>query len=286
TRPKIDKSVRNDLKETYESFQLFESSLFDHQVLRRLVAFMYEEPATIIDYFKDDAIVAVDEYNRIKETETNLISEADEFMQGLIESGKGFMGQNFLQYDGFESLLKQYPVTYFTLFTTTMSVELNDIIKFSCKPVQQFYGQYDIMRSEFQRFIQNDYTVIVLAETELKKERIQSMLNEMHIPTFIDTPSPQVEGGSAIITKGSLSEGFELPYMQLAVVTERELFKSKQKKKAKQHKKLTNAEKIKSYQDLKVGDFVVHVHHGVEIGRASCRERAQIEGGRCTLNRQ
>src|SRR5699024_8995110 len=31
----------------------------------------------------------------------------------------------------------------------------------------------------------------------------------------------------------------------------------------KQHKKLTNAEKIKSYQDLKVGDFVVHVHHGV-----------------------
>ncbi|MEX5674722.1 MULTISPECIES: transcription-repair coupling factor [unclassified Staphylococcus cohnii species complex] len=263
TRPKIDKSVRNDLKETYESFQLFESSLFDHQVLRRLAAFMYEAPATIIDYFKSDAIVAVDEYNRIKETETTLISEAEEFMQSLIESGKGFIGQNFLQYDGFESLLNRYPVTYFTLFTATMLVELNEIIKFSCKPVQQFYGQYDIMRSEFQRFIQNDYTIVVLAETEAKKERIQSMLNEMHIPTFIDTPSTQSDGGSAIITEGSLSEGFELPYMHLVVVTERELFKSKQKKKVKQHKKLTNAEKIKSYQDLKVGDFVVHVHHGV-----------------------
>jgi transcription-repair coupling factor (superfamily II helicase) len=124
--------------------------------------------------------------------------------------------KTFLQYDGFESLLKQYPVTYFTLFTTTMSVELNDIIKFSCKPVQQFYGQYDIMRSEFQRFIQNDYTVIVLAETEVKKSASNQCLNEMHIPTFIDTPSPQVEGGSAIITEGSLSEGFELPYMQLS----------------------------------------------------------------------
>lgn len=52
----------------------------------------------------------------------------------------------------------------------------------------------------------------------------------MHIPTFIDTPSRRNEGGSAIITEGSLSEGFELPYMQLVVVTERELFKSKQKK--------------------------------------------------------
>lgn len=276
TRPKIDKAVRNELKETYESFQLFESSMFDHQVLRRLVAFMYQQPTTIIDYFKDDAIVAVDEYNRIKETETALISEADEFMQNLIESGKGFIDQSFLQYDAFENQLKSYPVTYFTLFTATMPVELNEIIKFSCKPVQQFYGQYDIMRSEFQRFIQNDYTVVVLAETEVKKERIQSMLNEMHIPTFIDTPTHRNEGGSAIITEGSLSEGFELPYMQLVVVTERELFKSKQKKKPKQQKTLTNAEKIKSYQDLKVGDYIVHVHHGV--GRYLGVETLEVGG--------
>ncbi|MEB6291768.1 transcription-repair coupling factor [Staphylococcus xylosus] len=276
TRPKIDKAVRNELKETYESFQLFESSMLDHQVLRRLVAFMYQQPTTIIDYFKDDAIVAVDEYNRIKETETALISEADEFMQNLIESGKGFIDQSFLQYDAFENQLKSYPVTYFTLFTATMSVELNEIIKFSCKPVQQFYGQYDIMRSEFQRFIQNDYTVVVLAETEVKKERIQSMLNEMHIPTFIDTPTHRNEGGSAIITEGSLSEGFELPYMQLVVVTERELFKSKQKKKPKQQKTLTNAEKIKSYQDLKVGDYIVHVHHGV--GRYLGVETLEVGG--------
>lgn len=52
TRPKIDKSVRNDLKETYESFKLFESTYFDHQILRRLVAFMYETPSTIIEYFQ------------------------------------------------------------------------------------------------------------------------------------------------------------------------------------------------------------------------------------------
>ncbi|WP_418129239.1 transcription-repair coupling factor [Staphylococcus sp. HKU1] len=276
TRPKIDKSVRNDLKETYESFQLFESDMFDHQVLRRLIAFMYDQPATIMDYFNDDAIIAVDEYNRVKETESTLTTEVDEFIQNLIESGKGFIGQSFLQYDGFETLIKDRPVTYFTLFTATMSVQLDEIIKFSCKPVQQFYGQYDIMRSEFQRFVQNDYTVVVLAETELKKERIQSMLNEMHIPTFVDTVGDQNPEGSAIIVEGSLSEGFELPYMQLVVVTERELFKSKQKKKPKRQKTLTNAEKIKSYQDLKVGDYVVHVHHGV--GRYLGVETLEVGG--------
>ncbi|MBF7017902.1 transcription-repair coupling factor [Staphylococcus durrellii] len=276
TRPKIDKSVRNDIKETYDSFKLFETSLFDHQVMRRLVAFMYEQPATIIDYFQQDAIVAVDEYNRIKETEETLTTEVDDFMQNLIESGKGFIGQSFLEYQNFDTLLKKHPVAYFTLFTATMSVKLQDIIKFSCKPVQQFYGQYDIMRSEFQRYIANDYTIVVLAETETKKERIQSMLNEMHIPTFVDIAENDIQGGRAIITEGSLSEGFELPYMQLVVVTERELFKSQQKKKRKQQKTLTNAEKIKSYQDLKAGDYVVHVHHGV--GRYLGVETLEVAG--------
>ncbi|MBK3720167.1 transcription-repair coupling factor [Staphylococcus arlettae] len=276
TRPKIDKAVRNDLKETYESFKLFEETHYDHQVLRRLVAFMYEQPATLVDYFQDDAIIAVDEYNRIKETEQTLTTETDEFSQNLIESGKGFIRQTFISYDNFESHLNAFNVAYFTLFTATMPVKLNHIIKFSCKPVQQYYGQYDIMRSEFQRFIQNDYTIVILAETEVKKERIQSMLSEMHIPTFIDGPNNDIEGGCAVITEGSLSEGFELPYMQLVVVTERELFKSKQKKKRKQQKTISNAEKIKSYQDLKVSDYVVHVHHGV--GRYLGVETLEVGG--------
>ncbi len=47
TEPKIDKSVRNDLKETYENFEILRKYIFDHQILRRLVAFMYETPSTI-----------------------------------------------------------------------------------------------------------------------------------------------------------------------------------------------------------------------------------------------
>ncbi|MFG6183664.1 DEAD/DEAH box helicase, partial [Staphylococcus aureus] len=42
-----------------------------------------------------------------------------------------------------------------------------------------------------------------------------------------------------------------------------ELFKTRQKKQRKRTKTISNAEKIKSYQDLNVGDYIVHVHHGV-----------------------
>ena len=91
-------------------------------------------------------------------------------------SGNGFIGQGFMKYESFDALLEQHAVAYFTLFTSSMQVPLQHIIKFSCKPVQQFYGQYDIMRSEFQRYVHQDYTVVVLVETETKVERIQSML--------------------------------------------------------------------------------------------------------------
>ncbi len=263
TRPKIEKAVRQDVKDTYESFLQFDTNFIDHQVIRRLVAFMYEQPATLVDYISNNAIIVVDEYNRVKDTEETLMSEVNDFMQQLIESGKGFIGQYFLDDDAFENLIKTRNITYFTLFTASMPVKLDHIIKFSSKPVQQFYGQYDIMRSEFQRYINNGYTVVVLVETETKKERVKAMMNEMHIPIVEAGASANIQGGHAVIVEGSLSEGFELPYMSLAVVTERELFKSKQKKAKKRTPTMTNAERIKSYQDLKVGDYVVHVHHGV-----------------------
>ena len=55
------------------------------------------------------------------------------------------------------------------------------------------------------------------------------MLNEMHIPT-VSNIHEDIDGGQVVVTEGSLSEGFELPYMQLVVITERELFKTRQRR--------------------------------------------------------
>lgn len=90
---------------------------------------------------------------------------------------------------------------------------------------------------------------MVLVETETKVERIQSMLNEMHIPTVTNVHN-DIKSGQVVVTEGSLSEGFELPYMQLVVITERELFKTKQKKQRKRTKTLSNAEKSSHIKTL------------------------------------
>ena len=72
-----------------------------------------------------------------------------------------------------------------------------------------------------------------------------------------------------------MSAGFELPFQRLAVITDAELFKGKPKRKSRPQK-VSNAERIKSYSEIKPGDYIVHVHHG--IGRFIGLETLEVSG--------
>src|SRR5690606_7482158 len=73
-----------------------------------------------------------------------------------------------------------------------------------------------------------------------------------------------------------LQNGFELPFMRLVVITENEVFTQKQRKANRVRHNISNAERIKSYTDLQIGDYVVHVNHG--IGKYLGIETLEING--------
>ena len=77
------------------------------------------------------------------------------------------------------------------------------------------------------------------------------------------------------IVDGEMSSGFELPLQRIAVMTDEELFKQRPKKKSRPQK-MTNAERIKSYSEIKPGDHIVHIHHG--IGKYIGIETLEING--------
>ncbi|MFS8612948.1 MAG: transcription-repair coupling factor, partial [Planifilum fulgidum] len=68
---------------------------------------------------------------------------------------------------------------------------------------------------------------------------------------------------------------FEMSTARLAVVTEGEVF-TQRRRRARRIAKMDYAEKIKDYQDLKPGDYVVHVNHG--IGRYMGIETLEVDG--------
>ncbi len=64
-----------------------------------------------------------------------------------------------------------------------------------------------------------------------------------------------------MVCYGKVRRGFEYPILKFAVITESDIFGAQQKKK-KRHRTY-EGEKIQSFTDLSVGDYVVHENHGL-----------------------
>src|SRR5699024_12669861 len=67
-----------------------------------------------------------------------------------------------------------------------------------------------------------------------------------------------------LIIIGNISSSVEMPIYRFAIVTEQERFKKKQKPTHKTQT-MSNAERIKNYQELKIGDYVVNRNHGIGL---------------------
>ncbi|MBQ5585590.1 MAG: transcription-repair coupling factor, partial [Selenomonadaceae bacterium] len=85
-------------------------------------------------------------------------------------------------------------------------------------------------------------------------------------------PEEQVKPGRINLVQGALLNGFELPGAGLVLVTEKDIF-GRQKKKLS---RVSSEERISSFPEINVGDYVVHTQHG--IGKYMGVETVEIEG--------
>ncbi|MBX3279490.1 MAG: transcription-repair coupling factor [Acidobacteria bacterium] len=96
-------------------------------------------------------------------------------------------------------------------------------------------------------------------------DRLREVFREYEVPgVSLDSARNAPDPGSVILTLGDLSGGFALPGSELVVYTERDLFDetSAAERPATQRKPRTGAF-LSDFRDLKIGDFVVHIDHGI-----------------------
>ncbi|MFJ8264241.1 transcription-repair coupling factor [Rummeliibacillus sp. NPDC094406] len=225
----------------------------------RYGSLLYDRPAFLGDYFAQDGLVVYDELGRIQEVMEAWEKEEKEWFLSLLEEGKMVHAAN-PSFSLKEIIaMIHLPSIYFALFARAFAgIRFKKTTSFSCKPMQHFHGQMPLLKNEVERWQLGKFTVLFVTEDEERLTTIQTTLEDYDI--HIQIGEPKAEGIFAIT--GKLTAGFELPLQRLAIVTEEELFKQKPKKKSRPQK-MTNAERIKSYTEIKPGDYVVHVHHGI-----------------------
>ncbi|WP_438448956.1 transcription-repair coupling factor [Gorillibacterium sp. sgz5001074] len=220
--------------------------------MAKYISMLYPERQTLLDQLPPDTVLVIDEPARIVETAKQLERDEAEWITGMLQEGKSLPA--FVISKPYESLLhrKPFPCVYLSLFLRQVAgASPQNIVNVPCRPMQNFHGQMNVLKSEMERWRKTGSKVLLLAQGRERIDKVRRVLQDYHIE------EPE------LILDGNLQAGFEIPSVRLVVITEGELFTQKQRKARKIDKKLENAERIKSYQELKVGDYVVHVNHGI-----------------------
>jgi transcription-repair coupling factor (superfamily II helicase) len=135
------------------------------------------------------------------------------------------------------------------------------------QPSDKFHGRIKDMAEAVRRSHEAGHEIVLLGSTVGMAERLRDIVHEYGIPfrcEFGEQPLKALDDTAVpIIGLGKISGGFRLPDLNLEVLAETDIFDESEHL-APQHKR---RQKISSFvsdlQDLKPGDYVVHIDHGI-----------------------
>ncbi len=153
-------------------------------------------------------------------------------------------------------------------------------VDWKTQSVMRYHGRLADLAADVIRQRENGAETMFVMPSLGVAERIDDILDEYEINAELLLPSEGVEAesdsGQTIVTVGRLSSGFAMPTARLTVHVESDLFDeagdgalerrapaADGRKREGKKRKLRTAAFLSDFRDLKVGDFVVHIDHGI-----------------------
>ena len=131
--------------------------------------------------------------------------------------------------------------------------------------LHHYQGQLDLLIDDILDKKNNGYKTLILAGTRARGERLVDTLRDRGIESNYRDNVDEIAFGEVVITFGNLLKGFECPDYKICVISDKEVFGEAKRKIPKKKSKSKGVSKIKSFAELKPGDYVVHANHGVGV---------------------
>lgn len=221
----------------------------------------YEAEWTLLDYLPAATPIIVDDMHKIADKHAQFDKELAEYVTQELQKGKTLSHNTYFA-SAYLRLRSYTPSTYCSTFQKGVgNLRFEEIYSFNQHSMQEFFNQIPLLKEELARYAKSGYTVILQANSDHSLQNLQKTLEEyeLYLPAY---PENQLVKGQQQLTVGSLSAGFHFLDEKLVVITERELFNRKIKPRVRR-KQMSNAERLKHYNELAVGDYVVHHVHGI-----------------------
>ncbi len=247
----------------------------------KYITLVYPERCSLFDYFTERTCVIVKGTNAINERLRGAEWHQNQVIEELLEGGT--IAAKYTDYSKPAAHYELFCDRNVTLHTDSITQGLSGkntsgIFHFRSKQTVSYDEKTDLLFEDIEQYIASGFSVAVLCENEVFAKNISGLLSEREIETSIE--SDEIKPKSVGLYWKNQFRGYELTSARVAILsTDREgragginsVSKSMRRKKKK-----SNTQAIFSYNDLEVGDYVVHEAYG--IGRYAGIENLVQDG--------
>ena len=225
--------------------------------------------SSLLDYFDwDETVCFLDEPVKLEEQGRAVNMEVASAVENRLDAGLDVEELSLLTSEEtiFEKLSMHSCVSLCVLDRKNSFYKADFRTTINAKNHQSYGNSFDLLVEELAKYRKNKFRVVLVSASKSRAERLARDIDDAGVPcVYTGDTDRKLEEREVDVVYGNLVRGFEYPLLKFAVITENDIFVRNRRK--TKYRKYSGAGHIKSFNDLKVGDFVVHENHGLGIYR-------------------
>ena len=235
-----------------------------------MIDYFYKETVCFSQYLDPEkTLFVLDEPNRVQQEGEAIEAEFQESMMQRLEKGYLLPGQMKLlsgTATALSRLTENHTLGLSTLDPARGHFRVVNQYSMSVRSVNPYNNSFELLVKDLARWKKDGYRVILLSGSRTRAGRLAADLTENGVTAFYSEDMDRVpEPGEIMTACGNIHRGFEYPLIKFVVISESDVFGKEHKKKKRQ--KTYEGQKIQSFTELSVGDYVVHENHGLGVYR-------------------
>ena len=131
----------------------------------------------------------------------------------------------------------------------------------SCQPIVELNGRVGDWVADIRRFREAGETTLFIAATPGRAERTIELLKDYEVLAVPVERADDARYAAVLVGIGHLSRGFRLPDAAFQIYAEADVFE--EERRAPERRRAASKAFLSDLRDLKPGDLVVHVDHGI-----------------------
>jgi len=135
--------------------------------------------------------------------------------------------------------------------------------RIACQPTAEFRGRIADWVADIRHARQRGDDVLFVVGSSGRAERTVELLREYDLTAVVADRAETTAGSAVVVVTGQLSRGFRLGQAQLQVYAETDVFE--EERVGQDRRRAAARSFLADFRDLKAGDLVVHVDHGIGV---------------------